>query len=72
MRTFLNNELDQIAKMYHPHEMDAERFINKVQNSLEVFLVNMEHLKIASEEKLIEQWMETFLAWFELNTKDKT
>lgn len=65
-RTFFDKPMRDISLHYHPFKMDIDRFKKFLTEAAEGFAENMKNLEIGKEKRFIEQWMEVFLAWSEI------
>ena len=68
VRTFLDKPVKRWMTLeYHPIKITLEEFVDEFKESLEPFKQNMINLGgDLIEEKYIEQWVEIFLAWMEI------
>ena len=69
-RTFFGKPMRDISLMYHPGAISLEEFRDEVMEALPAFYDNLKDLRTkagkGNNKELMEHWMETFLAWFEL------
>lgn len=65
-RTFLEKPTRDITLICYAERMSLEEFKEHIINSLDPFVANMASLGIDKQEKFIEQWMETYLAWMDI------
>lgn len=68
-RMFMGIPVRFTVKSYWPYKMDAKEFLYKISKDNVVFLENMEKLKMHQNELYVEQWMEIFLAWMEIENE---
>ena len=66
MRTLFDKPIRQCTTEYfYPNKMSAKTFSEKILNSAGGFVKNLE----GSEDQYVEQWVETFLAWSEIENE---
>lgn len=69
-RTFFGKPLRDISLMYNPSEISLEEFRDEVMEAILAFYDNLKHLRTeagkADKKEFMEEWVETFLAWFEV------
>lgn len=65
MRTFFDKPIrKETTEEFYPDKISIDEFYQEVLASAQAFVLNMKHLKL--EERYIEEWMETFSAWSEI------
>ena len=76
-RTFFGKPLRAISLEYNRETLSLKEFIGEMKDGLDGFEENMEHLRcdnpayFANTSHYIERWMETFLAWSEVEFKEE-
>jgi hypothetical protein len=72
-RSFYGKPIPWMSKHFHPYKIDKEEFVQHIRKSLFVWNRNMDSLINSSDkysslmdEKFMEQWIELFLTWFEV------
>lgn len=71
-RAFLGKALREISKTYHSDTINLDEFIAAMKDALDGYLSNMQHLNrnldnhFAGNDHYMEEWVESFLAWFEV------
>ena len=68
-RQFLGRKLRDISEHYHPHKMTLREFCTELSSAVTPFENNLANLG-ANDERHMEEWMETFLAWFEVEQQN--
>ncbi len=72
-RTFFGKPTRAITEILYSHKMHCGNFCAWIGLSPKnEFLDNMKHLGIDRQEKYIEEWTETFLAWMDIEQDDDT
>lgn len=65
-RTFLGKPMRAISLAYHSHPITFKQFVAEVKDGLDGYYENLKSHKFGQEDSYTEVWMESFLAWFEL------
>jgi len=77
-RIFLGKPLRDISLQYNAEKCSLDEFVTEVTGALEGYLDNMKHLArrdhthFNNTPHYTEEWMEQFLAWFELEQDPDT
>ena len=75
-RTFYKKPIRWISKHCHPSKITKEQFIKEIANALEPWSKNMDNMakndkfKYLIEDKYMEEWIEQFLSWFEVEQEE--
>jgi len=76
-RTFFGKPLRDISLLYNNERLSLKEFIEEVKDGLDGFEENMKHLMeddpayFANTPHYMERWVETFLAWFEVEFEEE-
>lgn len=78
-RTFFGKPMRDISLHYHGEPLSLDEFVAEIQGDqgLEGFKENMktlsrnDHTYFANTPHHMEQWVETFLAWFEVEQENE-
>jgi hypothetical protein len=65
-RTFFGKPLRDITLLYHPDKITIDEFMEEVQDGVEGYRNNLCTHDFGKESRHIEKWIESFLAWFEV------
>ena len=69
-RTFFGKPIrEETTGMFYPQKISVEDFVKQVLEMKDEFSRNMNKLNI-DREQYIEQWMETFCAWSEIEKEE--
>ena len=76
IRTFLGKALRDISEQYHADVISLDDFHTIVRDAIAGYYQNMQHLSknlathFSDYNHYMEEWMESFLAWFELEQRN--
>ena len=65
-RTFFGKPLRDISLLYNPEKITIDEFMKEVQDGVAGYRENLHTHDFGKESHHIERWMESFLAWFEV------
>lgn len=65
-RKFFGKPMRDISLQYHPFKEDVDSFAQFLKESADGFAANMKSLPVGKKKMFVEEWMETFLAWSEI------
>lgn len=68
-RKFFGKPMRDISLEYHPYKKDIDGFKKFLIEAAEGFAINMKNLPVGKKSLFVEEWMETFLAWSEIEQK---
>lgn len=69
MRTLYGQPIrKETTETFYPDKISLEDF-KEVINGFEAFVRNMENLGVSNKQKYIEEWVQTFLSWSEIETE---
>lgn len=64
-REFFDKSIRHTTEVCYPNKMTAKEFANKIEAKLPVFWINQNR----NNKKHIEEWMQIFLAWVEIENE---
>ena len=65
-RKFLGKPIGHMTKLCFESKEDLHEFVDGMRKALDPFEKNMENMGL-TEDRWSEEWMETFLDWFEIS-----
>lgn len=68
MRTIFGKSIrKETTEFFYPDKLTCDQFINNLENDIKGFKENLKTLdKLRNSELFIEEWIEYFLAWSEI------
>ncbi len=69
-RKFFNKQIRSVTEEFHPNKLSLEEFLKDDIFDTRAFKKNMIDLSLQKEKRYIEEWMEIFLAWNEIEQEN--